>query len=136
MKTLFVVASLVLAVGCGHHAAVAPVRASVGEPGGVRVQLRQVSGNILKLVVFNDTGDMVVIDRDQVVVHTPHGDLNRVAGGMGSIYNVPAGGVHDLNVRFDFEGIPQGANLEVHLERALTAKGQPVAVDPIIVVRQ
>ena len=114
--------------GCVSLHPVAPV---VDGPGGVRVLVRAQDGDVFKLEVVNFGGAPIVVDRDRVVLFTAGGPRTRVAGGVGSVYDVPPGGRHALNVRFKLGGIRAGERVALSLAGAVTQNGQLLLVPPL-----
>jgi hypothetical protein len=97
-----------------------------------RVELTEVDSNILKFTVFNLSDRNMVILRDQMLLKTPSAARRRESGGVSSVYNVPAGGAQDINVKFDMSGTKPGDLVEVHFENALLIADKPVQVPPIV----
>ena len=125
MYVLLVAATL---TGCVSLHPVAPV---VDGPGGVRVLVRAQDDEVFKLEVVNFGAYPIVVDRDRVVMFTAAGPRTRVAGGLGSVYDVPPGGRHALNVRFKLGGIHAGERVAIGLAGAVTLNGQPLMVPPL-----
>ncbi len=121
------VASLTL-TGCVSLHPVAPV---VDGPGGVRVLVKAQDDGVFKLEVINYGSDPILVDRDRVVMFTSAGPRARVPGGFGSIYELPPGGHHALNVRFKLDGIRTGERVAVSLAGAVTQNGQVLMVPPL-----
>jgi hypothetical protein len=137
MKSLrsVILLSAMLLAGCAGTAPPLLVAVSaVKVPATVRVELKQIDGDIFKLLVWNDSPELMVIDRDRVHLDSRAGAQPRLPGGASSIYNIPAGGAHDLDVRFDLRGLQDlfpGAEIRLELGDALSIHGRPVRVDPI-----
>jgi hypothetical protein len=108
-----------------------PVTAQV-QSAQARVELTEVNGNILKFLVFNLSDHNMVILRDQMLLKTPSATRRRTSGGAVAVYNVPAGGAQELNVKFDMSGTKSGDLLEVHFENALRIADKPVQVPPVV----
>lgn len=126
------VSVVTLAPACGASVNLVAVTGQVHGP-QARVELTEIDGDILKFMVFNLSEQNMVLLRDQVVLKTASGLRHREAGGITNVYNVPAGGAHDLNVKFDLAGTKSGEQLEVHFERALLVGDRPIQIDPIVV---
>jgi len=122
-------------VGCAS-AAVAPVKGMVVSPSQARVELRQVDSDVLKFMVYNDSAETLVVDRDKVYARTHKGDLRRIPGGWASVYDIPAGGSHAVYVRFDWGDTKTAEQSEVRFDKALTIRGNGIAIEAITVVRQ
>jgi hypothetical protein len=101
-------------------------------PVQARVQLTEVDDDIFKFIVFNLTREPMVILRDEIVAVTPTGTLRREPGGVSSVYNVPPGGAHDVNVKFDLDGVNAGDRIEVRFDRAVLINGAPTRVAPVV----
>lgn len=123
LRCVLVAASLL--GGCVSLHPVAPV---VDGPGGVRVLIKAQDADVFKLEVVNYGAAPIVVDRDRVVLFTAAGARTRVAGGVGSVYRVPPGGHHALNVRFKLRGIRSGERVALGLAGAITVDGQPLMV--------
>jgi hypothetical protein len=108
-----------------------PVSPVVDGPGGVRVLVRAEDDDLFKLEVANYGTAPIVIDRDRVVMFTAAGARTRIAGGVGSVYDVAPGARHALNVRFELAGIRTGERVELSLAGAVTQNGQVLLVPPL-----
>ena len=122
---MYVLVAAATLTGCVSLHPVAPV---VDGPGGVRVLVRAQDDDLFKLEVINYGNGSILVDRDRVVLFTSTGPRTRVAGGSGTLYDVPPGGRHALNVRFKLGGIHAGERVAVSLAGALTQNGQPLMV--------
>jgi hypothetical protein len=120
--------SLFVAAGCVSLHPVAPV---VDGPAGVRVLVKAQNDEVFKLEVINYGQWPIVVDRDHVVLFTAGGPRTRVPGGLGSVYSVPPGGHHALNLRFKLGGIHAGERVAVGLAGAVTLNGQPLMIPPL-----
>jgi hypothetical protein len=105
-----------------------PVTPVADGPAGVRVLVKAQDDDLFKLEVINYGSLPIVVDRDRVVMFTARGPRTRVVGGLGTIYSVPPGGHHALNVRFKLGGIHAGERVAIALAGAITLDGQPVMV--------
>jgi len=119
---------LVVATALGGGVSLHPVAPVVDGPGGVRVLVRAQDDELFKLEVINFGAAPIVIDRDRVVMFTATGPRTRLAGGIGSIYDVPPGGRHAVHVRFKLGGIRSGERVAISLAGAVTQNGQPLLV--------
>lgn len=127
-----VLLSLALVVmGCSHGPALVATRPFVETPAAVRVALDRVAGNTFTFAVYNLSGGLLTIDRNGFVLTTAGGPRQREPGGILGVYNVPPGGVHQVKVRYNLEGLNPGEQIAVAMQGALTVNGQPVAVEPI-----
>jgi hypothetical protein len=108
-------------------------RSRVEAPAIAHVRLAEISGDLLKFIVMNLTHERMVILRDDILLVTPRGYRTRLPGGLARVYDLPPGGAHDVNVRFDFSGLEPGTNVEIHFTRALRLRGAPVPIQPIVV---
>ncbi len=119
---------LAMLAGCVSLHPITPV---ADAPGGVRVLVKAQDDELFKLEVVNYGSEPVVVDRDHVVMFTAAGPRTRVAGGFGTIYTIPPGGRHALNVRFKLRGIQAGERVAISLAGAVTLNGQPLMVPPL-----
>jgi hypothetical protein len=109
-----------------------PLTPTVDSPAGVRVVLKTQDDEVFKLEVVNYGQYPIMVNRDQVVLMTPEGARNRVPGGWGTLYTIPPGGHHALNVRFKLGGIHGGDRICINLGSAVTyLNGAPVPVPPL-----
>ena len=122
---MYVLVAATTLAGCVSLHPVAPV---VDGPGGVRVLVRGQDDDLFKLEVINYGGGSILVDRDRVVLFTATGPRTRVAGGSSTIYDVPPGGRHALNVRFKLGDIHTGERVALSLAGAVTQNGQPLMV--------
>ena len=120
-----------LALGCGASYQVSALEPSVEAPAAARVSLTEIDENIFKFIVHNLSNVPLVILRDNVLLRTPVGIRRRAPGGLSHVYNVPPGGAHELNVKFDLSGLAPGDHLEVQFEQALLIGGLPTLVPPM-----
>jgi hypothetical protein len=125
---MYVLLAATVLTGCVSLRPVAPV---VDGPGGVRVLVKAQSDEVFKLEVVNYGPAPIVVDRDRVVMFTAAGPRTRVPGGFGSVYAVPPGGRHALNVRFKLGGIRTGERVAIGLAGAIMLNGQPLMVPPL-----
>jgi hypothetical protein len=125
---MYVLVAATTLTGCVSLHPVAPV---VDAPGGIRVLVKAQDDDLFKLEIINYGPDPIVIDRDRVVLYTATGPRARLAGGIGSVYNVPPGGHHALNVRFKLGGIHGGERVALSLSGAVTLNGQVLMVPPL-----
>jgi hypothetical protein len=125
---MYVLLGATVLAGCVSLRPVAPV---VDGPGGVRVLVKAQNDEVFKLEVINYGPAPIVVDRDRVVMFTAAGPRTRVPGGFGSVYAVPPGGRHALNVRFKLGGIRSGERVAIGLAGAVTLNGQPLMVPPL-----
>jgi len=122
---------LVVATALTGCVSLHPVSPVVDGPGGVRVLVRAQDDDLFKLEVANYGPSPIVIDRDRVVLFTATGPRTRLAGGVGSIYDVAPGARHALNVRFKLGGIRTGERVALSLAGAVTQNGQVLMVPPL-----
>lgn len=125
---MYVLVAAATLTGCVSLHPVAPV---VDGPGGVRVLVKAQDDGVFKLEVINYGSYPILVDRDRVVMFTAAGPRARVPGGLGSVYDVPPGGHHALNVRFKLDGIRGGERVAVSLAGAVTQNGQVLMVPPL-----
>ena len=125
---MYVLVAAATLTGCMSLHPVTPV---VDAPDGVRVLVKAQDDDLFKLEVINYGSYPIVVDRDRVVLFTASGPRARVAGGVGSVYNVPPGGHHALNVRFKLGGIHTGERVALSLAGAVTLNGQVLMVPPL-----
>ena len=134
-KTLFAVS--LFFVACHSSAQVAPVNPAVAAPQGqARIELRKVAGDLLELAVFNDSDELLTVDRDAVALETKNGVQKRLPGGAGTLYTIEPGRFHYLNARFDFGGVAAGETVSVRFDKVVMQRGQPVAIAPMQLTRR
>lgn len=125
-------AAALLATACRSSVPLRATHPVVEAPGAARVLLTEIDGDILKLSVVNLSGASMVVLRNQIVLLTPLGVRTRESGGVSSTYDIAPGSAHDVNVRFDMDGLAAGDVLQLRFEKALLVDGQPVHVPPIV----
>jgi len=125
---MYVLVAAATLSGCVSLHPVAPV---VDAPGGVRVLVKGQDDELFKLEVINYGAFPILVDRDRVVLFTAGGPRGRVPGGVGTIYDVPPGGRHAVNVRFKLGGIHAGERVALSLAGAVTQNGQVLMVPPL-----
>ena len=125
---MYVLVAALALTGCVSLHPVVPV---ADGPGGVRVLLKSQDDGVFKLEVINYGGAPIVVDRDRVVMFTATGPRGRVPGGLGTVYALPPGGHHAVNVRFKLDGIRSGERVAVSLAGAVTQNGQILMVPPL-----
>ncbi len=125
---MYVLVAAATLTGCVSLHPVAPV---VDAPGGVRVLVKAQDDELFKLEVINYGAYPILVDRDRVVLFTAAGPRGRVPGGVGSVYDVPPGAHHALNVRFKLGGIHAGERVALSLNGAVTQNGQILMVPPL-----
>ena len=96
-----------------------------------RVEVGEVSGDILTFQVYNLSKLNLVILRDKIVLETPTGRRGREPGGASNYYNVAPGAMHDVKVKFDFSDCAGGQEVKVRFDSALVADGAPIPIAPI-----
>ena len=112
-----------------HH--VAAIQTEARAEGLARVSVREVDDNIFKFSVLNLSKEILVVDRDAVRLVTPRGSRERAPGGVAHTYTIQPGGAHDLNVKFDLEGLGEGTEVSISFTDAILVGGKPVPLDPI-----
>lgn len=122
-----------LLAGCSGATA-RPVT-SESRAGGVTVMLNEVDGDIFKLTVINSSNASLVVFRDRFYLRGSDGVHAREAGGAASVYTIPPGGVHGVNVKFRLEG-PPGTRLELDFADAIRTGDGPLRLPPIECVVQ
>jgi hypothetical protein len=139
---VFVVASSLLLAcgGGGKHFWIAQA-----QTGPITIQPEQVWAHGHKLwvrvMVMNNTGQMVVIDRDQIVARLPNGAILHRAIGAYSVhepYVIAPGGGHPVYVEFGEEGFDwhDMASAQIDFSPGTQVNGQPTAVPPLAVTNQ
>lgn len=124
----------ILVLALGSCTASPPLTADDAEDtlaGVVRVRLKEIDVDIFKFSVFNLSRETMTLDRDELRLRTPTEVRPRRPGGAQSVYTVPAGGAHDLYVRFPLDGLAAGTRVAVDFGRGISVDGHPVAVEPM-----
>jgi hypothetical protein len=98
---------------------------------GARVMVDGASGDIIKLIVANESDAPMRIYRDRVTLTTASGEVDRTPGGVGNIYTVEPGKSHKLNVRFDLSGVRVNEVVEVNMNDAIRIGDQTIRLAPI-----
>ncbi len=150
MRKLFCVAVLAVTLGgCGGGKIILHMQGPV-QSADIHVTPTElmISGKKLwvKLQVQNASSGMLMLQRDQIVVHLPNGQtLTRAIGtggwGYGYGYDlhqpyvIPPGAIHPVYVEFEEQGFKwkEIPSAQIDFAGALTRDGQPVAVPPFVV---
>jgi hypothetical protein len=122
------VAAAALAGGCVSLRPVAPV---VDGPAGVRVLVRAQDDDVFKLEVVNYGRAPIVVDRDRVVLFTSAGPRTRVGAAANTLFYVPPGGHHAVDVRFKMGALHAGDRVTLALAGAVSLNGEPLMVPPL-----
>lgn len=88
-------------------------------------------GNIIKLVVQNESTMPMVIFRDRVTLSTRNSELTHSQGARGSVYTLAPGASHDLNGRFHVAHLPPRERVELLVNDAVRITGNAVRFEPI-----
>ncbi|HVK67866.1 MAG TPA: hypothetical protein VM694_25575 [Polyangium sp.] len=97
----------------------------------VRVVVEDVDGDIIKLVVINESTKPMRIYRDRVTLMTPTKEQDRVPGGSDNLYTVEPGQSHKLYVRFDLSALEPNQSVELRMNKAVMVGDGPINFDPI-----
>lgn len=116
--------------GCGSSATLVPNVAEI-KSGGVRIGLDAVDGDIVKLVVFNETAAPLRLYRDRVTLQTSRGVRSRLPGGVGGLYDVAPQSSHKLNVRFQLDDLPKGETVELQFNDAILSGDNAIPFEPM-----
>jgi hypothetical protein len=126
---VFILGLCVPSIGC---VSLRPVATTVDSPSGVRVVLKEQDDELFKLEVINYSQCVILVDRDRVLLTTANVDRTRVPGGIASLYTIPPGGHHAVNVKFKLDNLHKGERAAIRLDEAVTApNGQYLPVSPI-----
>jgi hypothetical protein len=129
--------SFLLALGgvsLGCAPVLLPAQSEARAPGIARVTLESVQGKDFVFLVWNETPGPLTVDREAVRLITPHDERAWDAGWMRRLVVVPAGGMHDVKMRFDLSGLNQGEQVAFDFSSALIVGGRPTPV-PRFVMR-
>jgi hypothetical protein len=133
MRTANLLLSLTLTAsllpGC---ASLRPVSDTVVAAGGVRVVLKERDRKLFKLMVINETQQPVMIDRDAITLEVGGEEHRRNPGGASTMYSIPPGGFHQVNVKYDLPLVSEGEHALLQFKNAVFVGGVPVYVDPIV----
>lgn len=110
---------------------ITPDKADAKVEGVVDVRFKRIDTDIFKFSVFNETKELMTLDRDGLRLRTPSGERARKPGGAESVHMVVPGGAHDLNVRFSLSDLPAGTRIAVLFQDAIRVGGRPIAVEPM-----
>jgi hypothetical protein len=130
-RQLLVAGSIAIAIAsCRPTVSLTAVRPTT-QSEQVRISLVEIDNDILKFVIYNLTGETLVVMRDEIRLASARGTWSRITGGVDRVYNIPAGQAHDVNVRYDWNGVDPGETAEVRFNQALMISGHPIDVPPI-----
>ena len=119
---------LPLGAGLGCTPALLPVQQEARAPGIARITLDSIDGNHFVFMVWNETAMPITVDREAVRLITPHDRRGWDAGWGRRLVVVPPGGVHDVKMKFDLDGLNQGEQVQFEFSSALIFGGRPVPV--------
>ncbi|HTU62267.1 MAG TPA: hypothetical protein VMF89_27600, partial [Polyangiales bacterium] len=91
-------ATLLAACTATRPGAVASLQQSLQVESVAKVDVLDVDGDIFKFTVYNLMADTLVIQRDAIVMRTDKAERRREPGGLATVYTLPPGGAHNLNV--------------------------------------
>jgi len=128
MRLAIVALVTLLVTGCMRFTAVRPMSTI---PGVVRVSFEKQTGNVFVFVVLNYSAGTMVVDRNAITLKQIGGERARLPGGAGSLYAIPPGGMHRVNLRFPLEGLHRGDPLWFHWQSAIQIAGAQIPVEPI-----
>lgn len=126
-----------LSLGVEACAAGRPMTVATGEvevPHKARVFVKEIDGDIFKLIVVNTSEKPLVILRDELILATPKGRRRRLTGGISHSYKVAPSSAQDVNVRYDLSYLEPGDRISIHFDRALLIGGEAVEIEPIVMV--
>jgi hypothetical protein len=118
-------------VACAIPPPLSPIQRTAELPARARVELSGSQDGILKFLVTNLTDESLIVSRDAIVMSSSQGVRNREPGGVANMYLIPPKGIHDVNVRFSFEGVKVGETVNVLFDRALLVDGHPLPMPAI-----
>ncbi len=89
------------------------------------------NSDILRFTVENLSNETMTIDRDAVLLDTSHGLRQRSSFAGKSTYTLAPGAMHDVNVRFSYDGLQPGERVAVLFDDAVTVGGRHVGLEPL-----
>ena len=113
-----------LFVGCAYPA-YRPSSPSA-ESETLRVDFLEQDDDVFKFMVYSRGDRPMVLRRDEVFLVIDGQRYSRVPGGLKSTYDLPPGGLHDVNVAYDFSRLDEVSEFSISFETAVALNGSPV----------
>jgi len=118
-------------VGCGSAASKFAAPAPSVTNDAVKIQLTDQDGNTFKFLVWNRTDKHMTLLRDEIALVVGGVSYRRIPGGLLSSYDVPPGGSHDVNVRYDANLFEEADRFQIAFGKAVVQGGEPVGAPAI-----
>jgi hypothetical protein len=131
MKRLSYTLTLLFAIACQGCTSLTAVRATSEIPGNVRVWFESRDHEVFKLVVLNQSPQVVTVDRNAVTLVHAGEEQHRVPGGASTLYTLMPGAAHKVNVRFRLSDIVKGETVCIQLRNAVFVGGTPIEIPPL-----
>jgi len=98
----------------------------------VRVTVLNVESDLLEFEVENLSKEPLVIIKSEIVIETVVGTIKHPPGTKTPVFEVLPGGKQKVALKFSVKGMQRGDPFEVHFDRAIRQRGQPVALDSVL----
>jgi hypothetical protein len=131
LAALLAAAPALGASGCVAGSQLVPQRAELVISGSARILLKEARGGTLTFDVYNHTGGQMLIQRDAFFLSTPQGLRPRLPGGGSGVFAVQPGGVREISLRFDLQGLSRGDTVTLVCQSGLLLDHNPLPVEPI-----
>jgi hypothetical protein len=133
-------AVLLLAVAATGGSSLAGCAKVVLEPATMKVERRSivrvtvlgVESDLLEFEVENLSTEPLVIIKSEIVIETVVGTIKHPPGTKTPVFEVAPGGKQKVLLKFSVKGMQRGDPFEVHFDRAIRQRGQPVALDSVL----
>lgn len=134
-KALLLVAALGLSglslAGCAK-VVLEPAMTRVERRSIVRVTLEKVERDLLAFQVENLSKEPLTIVKSEIWIETVVGTISHPPGTKAPVFEVLPGGKQQVQLKFSVKGMRRGDPFEVHFDRAIRQRGQPVAMDSML----
>ena len=127
-RELLILGGALLLAACTRTrpGAVASLQQSLRMESLAKIDVQAVDGDIFKFTVYNLTAETMVVQRDAIVLRTDKAERRREPGGLETVYTLPPGGAHNVNVRFNLLDLQPEQEFHVDLSQALLVRGVAV----------
>jgi hypothetical protein len=121
----------VAALGCAK-VVLEPAVTRVERRSIVRVTVENVERDVLSFQVENLSKEPLVVIKSEIWIETVIGTITHPPGTKTQALDVPPGGKQLVQLRFSVKGMQRGDPFEVHFDRAIRQRGQPVSIDSVL----